>query len=224
MMQRTLKALAALLAYPQQPLIDTMPEISGEVGRSDSLSTAVRAGLTRLGTLLYGGDLIDAQERYVALFDRTRSLSLHLFEHVHGDSRERGPAMVDLLSVYSHHGLEIADNELPDYLPLYLEYASTLDAEAARAALDDVAQILRPIRDRLVKRHSPYAPVFDAILILAGAWVPAGEGAGDPEEDDPAALDRAWEEAAVMFGPDAAPDRNQGCGRAETILARMNVQ
>jgi nitrate reductase delta subunit len=132
--------------------------------------------------------------------------------------------MVDLLSIYRAQGLEIADNELPDYLPLYLEYASMLDDDAATAAINDVAPILAPVRDRLAKRQSLYAPVFDALLALAGAEIARGSGAGDPDEDDPAALDRAWEEAAVVFGPDAAPGKEQGCGRAEAILARMNAQ
>ena len=222
-MQRTLKALSALLAYPRQDVVDAMPEIVGEAGGDERLPASVRSGLLHLCTLLYADDLLDAQERYVGLFDRTRSLSLHLFEHVHGDSRERGPAMVDLLSVYRGHGLHVADNELPDYLPLYVEYASTLDDAAAKAALQDVAPILAPIRDRLAKRESIYAPVLDALLSLSGAEIPRGAGAGDPEDDDPAALDRAWEEAAVVFGPEAAPVKDQGCFRAATILARMNA-
>ena len=223
-MQRTLKALAALLAYPEQELIAAIPEIITELGGQQQLGTGLRSALLRLCTALHQDDLIDSQERYVAQFDRTRSLSLHLFEHVHGDSRERGPAMVDLLSIYRAQGLEIADNELPDYLPLYVEYASLLGAEAAKAALHDVAPILAPVRDRLVKRQSIYAPVFDALLALAGAEIARGSGAGDPDEDDPEALDRAWEEAAVVFGPEAAPGKDQGCGRAATILARMNAQ
>ncbi len=223
-MRRSLKALAALIAYPEAPLVRAMPEIMGELAAEKRLPEGVRVQLVRLCTMLGRDDLIDLQERYVALFDRTRSLSLHLFEHVHGDSRDRGPAMVDLLSIYRKQGLEIADNELPDYLPVYIEYAATLGDGAAVSALGDIAAILAPVRDRLARRESPYAPVFDALLALAGAEIARGPGAGDPDEDDPEAMDRAWEEAAVVFGPDAAPGKDQGCRRAEDILARMNAQ
>ncbi|MCC7048995.1 MAG: nitrate reductase molybdenum cofactor assembly chaperone [Alphaproteobacteria bacterium] len=224
-MRRSLKALAALLAYPERPLIDALPEIEDAVRLDRDLPVPVRGSLAGLIADLYGNDLIDAQERYVALFDRSRSLSLHLFEHVHGDSRERGPAMVDLLKLYNSHGLDIAEGELPDYLPTYLEYAAQLDRPAGVAALADVAHILAPIRDRLKKHQSPYAAVFDAALAMSGAAVVPYAADGDAEavDDDFAALDRAWEEAAVTFGPENEPGKSGDCGRAQDILRRMNA-
>ncbi|MGQ0676297.1 MAG: nitrate reductase molybdenum cofactor assembly chaperone [Rhodospirillales bacterium] len=223
-MRASLKALAALLSYPEAELAAAMPEIIDALNAEPDLAPAIRARLSALGAMLDNGDLIGAQERYVALFDRTRSLSLHLFEHVHGDSRERGPAMVDLLGIYQKHGLKIANNELPDYLPLYLEYASLLDAAAGAAAIRDVAHILAAVRDRLTRRHSSYAAVFDAVLALSGAAIaPEAEPVKDEDADDPAAMDRAWEDAAVVFGPDSDPAKARGCDRAATMLRRMGA-
>lgn len=223
-MRASLKALAALLAYPEAATVKALPEIGLALTDEIDLTPDLHSRLMALIAVLHREDLIDSQERYVALFDRTRSLSLHLFEHVHGDSRKRGPAMVDLMGIYHKHGLMIADNELPDYLPLYLEYASMLDAKEGAAAIRDVVHILAAIRDRLVRRHSPYAAVLDAALALSdAAIVPVAEPVKDEEADDPAAMDRAWEEAAVMFGPDSDPAKSQGCDRAASILRRMGA-
>lgn len=95
---KTLRALAALLSYPSADLIAAADEIREAIDGDGILPLAVRTELHRLIDDLAGGDLYDLQERYGLLFDRTRSLSLHLFEHVHGESRDRGQAMVDLLS------------------------------------------------------------------------------------------------------------------------------
>jgi len=223
-MRRSLKALAALLAYPEPPLIEALGEIEDAVRLDRDLPAHVRGRLAGLIADLHRSEPIDAQERYVALFDRSRSLSLHLFEHVHGDSRERGPAMVDLLKLYNSHGLDVAASELPDYLPIYFEYASQLDQQAGVAALADVAHILAPIRDRLAKRESPYAAVFDAALAMSGATIaPLASDGVEAADDDLAALDRAWEEAAVTFGPENTPEKAADCGRAQDILRRMNA-
>jgi nitrate reductase delta subunit len=223
-MRKSLKALAALLSYPEAPLIEALGEVEDAVRLDRDLPVHVRGRLASLIADLHRSDLIEAQERYVALFDRSRSLSLHLFEHVHGDSRERGPAMVDLLKLYNSHGLDVAGSELPDYLPIYLEYASLLDPAAGAAALADVAHILGPVRDRLARRESPYAAVFDAALAISCATIaPLPSDDTEAADDDLAALDRAWEEAAVTFGPENAPENAGDCGRAQDILRRMNA-
>jgi nitrate reductase delta subunit len=221
--RKSLKALAALLAYPEAELVAALPEIDAALAGDRALPADVLARLGAFTGELAGGDLIDLQERYVSLFDRMRSLSLHLFEHVHGDSRERGPAMVDLIGIYRKHGLAIADNELPDYLPLYLEYASLLDDRAGAAAIADVAHILAPVRDRLAQRKSPYAGVFDGLLALSGAAATAVADAAQADEDDPAAMDRAWEDAAVIFGPASDPAQTATCDRAAAMLQRLNA-
>ena len=121
------------------------------------MTAAGKAALGRLADDIGGRDAYDAQERYVLLFDRTRSLSLHLFEHVHGESRDRGQAMVDLMAMYEEDGFEIDTKELPDYLPMFLEYLSMKPRAEAVQLLDETAHILAALRERLKKRQSVYA-------------------------------------------------------------------
>ena len=149
------------------------------------------------------------------MFDRSRSLSLHLFEHVHGESRDRGQAMVDLGEHYAANGFTIRANELPDFLPLFLEFLSAVPAEEARALLGETLPILKALEDRLAKRSSPYASVFRALRAVARgkidpARLAALEAEPDPSPDDFDALDADWEEAEVRFGPGTAED---ACGR-----------
>ena len=171
-------------------------------------------------------DLLEAQSRYVDLFDRTRSLSLHLFEHVHGKSRDRGQAMVSLLERYQQAGLDVAAHELPDYIPLFLEFLSTLDAAEARAHLAEPAHILAALGERLRRRHSDYAVILEALVALSKV-APSPDVLAElrlekiEDPGDLVALDKAWEEAEVRFGPgDAASD---GCPRVSDILQRMDV-
>jgi nitrate reductase molybdenum cofactor assembly chaperone NarJ/NarW len=216
------RVLARLLTYPDAALIEALPAIGAALQDDHrALPPDLRLALGCLIDGLAQGDLLDHQERYGALFDRVRSLSLHLFEHVHGDSRARGSAMLDLIELYRRHGLEPSANELPDYLPLYLEFLSTLEPAIARGLLGETAHILAALHGRLAKRASPYAAIFQALLHLAAA---APEVRVDePEEDESfAALDRAWEEAAVMFGPDARPTADgAACPKAARMLERM---
>src|SRR5262249_6690515 len=165
-----------------------------------------RARLDRILEEMATRDLYDLQERYVLLFDRTRSLSLHLFEHVHGESRDRGQAMVDLMALYERHGLAIRTGELPDHLPLFLEFLSEVPEAEARGLSAETTHIIEAIRQRLKKREVPYSSVFSCVLVLAqtrpqNAIVEALLGGGDDNPDDLAALDAAWEEEEVMFGP-----------------------
>ncbi|MEI8274986.1 MAG: nitrate reductase molybdenum cofactor assembly chaperone, partial [Hyphomicrobiales bacterium] len=130
-MAKTFKVLSALLAYPSVELQQATADLRTVVETEALVPAAIRRQLDVLLADLAEGDIYDLQERYVLLFDRTRSLSLHLFEHVHGESRDRGQAMVDLLAMYEDKGLAAVKNELPDYLPLFLEFLATLpQAEA----------------------------------------------------------------------------------------------
>ena len=176
---------------------------------------AERAALQSLLDDLSGGDLYDAQERFLLLFDRTRSLSLHLFEHVHGESRDRGQAMVDLLRLYEEGGFTPTEKELPDFLPLFLEYASTRSPAEAIELIGQPGHVLAALRERLARRRSPYEAVFAALVALARVKPDADILARllaepDPEPDDLEALDKAWEEEEVLFGPGAASD---ACGK-----------
>ena len=210
-MEKTFKALSALLSYPDEDLQNAAPELRKVIGEEALLPPDSRRLLDALIEEIASGDLYALQERYVELFDRTRSLSLHLFEHVHGESRDRGQAMIDLKSLYEQKGLCLSTAELPDYLPAFLEFLSTRPLTEARALLSQPAHVLAALAGRLHKRHSPYEAVFQALAALAAPapdapsveLVPEGP---DADPNDLAALDAQWEEEAVTFGPEAAPN------------------
>jgi len=216
-----LKALAALLTYPEAGLKASLPEIGAVLAADRRMPETNRAELANLIAEMQANDLMDAQERYVGLFDRSPSLSLHLFEHVHGDSRDRGMAMVRLVEMYREHGLEIEARELPDYLPLFLEYLSLLPEAESRPLLADAGPVLARIGQRLSRRESRYAAIFAALSAIAGADVPAAEDHGPEPAEDLAALDRAWEEAAVTFGPESMAESRSSCDRVAAMVARM---
>ena len=140
---------------------------------------------------------MDAEAGYVDLFDRGRGTALHLFEHVHGDSRDRGPAMVDLVKTYEQAGLLLDPAELPDHLTVLLEFASTQPTQEARAFIGEFAHILQSIAAALVRRQSDYAAVLSAVLDLAGQPVMADTSVSLPA-DEP--LDASWEEPAAFGG------------------------
>jgi nitrate reductase delta subunit len=208
-MSRTLKALSALLTYPTVELQEAAPEIGLILAEDEFLPKGVWRQLSVLTTELATGDLYDLQERYVLLFDRTRSLSLHLFEHVHGESRDRGQAMIDLKALYENGGLQIDAAELPDFVPLFLEFLATQPRGEAYELLAQPAHIFAALAERLRKRGSPYEAVFRALTVLAAAKPKADAVSAllaepDPEADDFAALDAAWEDEQVTFGPNAS--------------------
>jgi nitrate reductase delta subunit len=162
-----LRALGALLTYPRAELLAALPEIHGVLASSPLLDAVRRQQLQRLIAELSEGDPLDLEQHYVSLFDTGRATCLWLFEHVHGESRDRGQAMVDLKGIYERAGFHLAANELPDYLPAVLEYLSYRELTEARDMLGDCAHILRKIGERLASRGSPYAAVFDALLVIA---------------------------------------------------------
>lgn len=216
------KVLSALLSYPTAELQGAAADIAQCITVKRQLPRRVRRELVTLAFELRSGDLLDIQARYVDLFDRSRSLSLHLFEHVHGESRDRGQAMVDLRDRYLAAGLNMAANELPDYLPLFLEFLSVLSAEEAQETLAETAHVLRALAERLTARNAPYAAIFAALETLSHAVPDEGmlqelRAAGSEDPDDLVALDRVWEEAEVRFGPG---DANDGCPRAKPIIRK----
>jgi nitrate reductase delta subunit len=222
-MDRTLKALSLVLSYPTAELQDAMPEIGAVLAADPRIAPDTRAVLQDLTDDLAQGDLYDLQERYVMLFDRSRTLSLNLFEHVHGESRERGGAMVDLIETYRAGGFEPVTTELPDHLPVLLEFLATRPTREAQETLADAAHILDVLSSRLERRESGYAAAFAALSGLAGDSADAETVAGmlaQPEDDptDLAALDAVWEETEVTFGPDP----NAGCPQVRDILSQMD--
>jgi nitrate reductase delta subunit len=220
----TFRALSALLQYPGEELAEGAAELRHVLSREALVEPGLRGALDALIDELATGDLYDLQERYGLLFDRTRSLALHLFEHVHGESRDRGQAMVDLRSLYEKAGLEIAASELPDYLPLFLEFLSTQPLSEARALLAQTVHILEAIAERLAKRGTPYEAVFRTLVALSAAPPAAVEvakllEAPDPDPTDLEALDAAWEDEEVRFGP-GAQSAVGSCGQ-DGLIARM---
>ena len=194
----TFRVLAALLAYPETELIASLDEAAAIIESEGLLPPRQRAPLLALIERLRAEDLLDSQERYVALFDRRRSLSLHLYEHVHGESRDRGQAMVRLAQLYRFHGLEIAARELPDYLPLFVEFLSILPIAPARRLLAEPLPIVAAIGSKLHAAGSPYAAIFDALQAIAGG-TPAEVIEIPADNADLEALDREWEEEEVSF-------------------------
>lgn len=214
---KTFRALSALLAYPTEELTMATSEIAAVIAAERLVSQEAIEQLRPLLADLATMDLYDLQESYVELFDKTRRHSLHLFEHIHGESRDRGQAMVDLVEHYQRGGLLISANELPDFIPLFLEFLSARPLDEARGLLKETAHILALLQERLAKRNGGYAAVFSAILSIAGeVGVTGATVETDDEHDDLAAIDAAWEETAVTFGPGNATD---GCS-----VDRLKIQ
>lgn len=200
-----LKVISLLLDYPTEQLLEGRAELALAVDASREISPAQRGALHELLALICDNDLMDGQEHYGALFGRGRSLSLLLFEHVHGESRDRGQAMVDMMAQYEEAGFAIGIKELPDYIPLYLEFLSTREDLEAREGLADVSHLLALLATRLDERESAYAGCFRALLQIAGvepqeAMAEVREQvAAEVRDDSLEALDKIWEEEAVDF-------------------------
>ena len=177
-------------------------------------------------------DPLDAQERWLLLFDRGRAMSLLLFEHIHGESRDRGQAMVDLIEAYRKNGYELSAKELPDYLPLLLEYLSLRPQEEARDWLHHVSHIIGLLAARAGERESPYALLLELLVEYAEGKLDLGSlrqrASEEPRDDTPEVMDKLWEEEAIRFGAEAPgedcapPTRSPG--RATPSAATRQVQ
>ena len=208
-----LRVISRLLEYPDAALWQHQRELSDALIEGDALNEQQAIELNHFISGLCRQDLLDAQANYSELFDRGRATSLLLFEHVHGESRDRGQAMVNLMNQYQQAGMEIDSRELPDHLPLYLEYLSQCNEAEARQGLQDVAPILGLLAARLKQRDSDYAALFDALLGLSESDVVvervSQQIAGEVRDDTPQALDAVWEEEQVKFVAEA------GCRESE---------
>ena len=199
-MGRSLRVLAALLAYPDAQLRDDLAEMSTLLHAERALSAPRRAELDALMEAIRSAEPLRNEADYVELFDRGRATSLHLFEHVHGDSRERGPAMIDLGLTYEKAGLSLKEGELPDYLPAVLEFVSTQPPREAKAFLGEMSHIFNAILSALQHQQSAYASVLAALLELAGeAARPVARVVEEP-------LDESWAEPVVF---DACSSKGQ---------------
>ena len=212
----TLRVLARLLQYPDSESREHLAPMRAALHGARMVGRQPLARLDELIDGLLAQSAIDAEEDYVQLFDCGRATSLHLFEHVHGDSRDRGPAMIDLAKTYEAAGLFLAEGELPDYLPVVLEYASTQPPVQARALLSEVAHILNAIFNALEKRESCYASVLGALLEMAGETARAV--AITPDEP----LDMAWAEPAAFDGCSTQGQAKPGDPQPVRIVRRTN--
>jgi len=223
-MARTYRALALLLTYPTPDLQALAPEALALIEAEALVPKTIRQALRRLVDEITAGDIYDLQEAYTELFDRTRSLSLNLYEHVHGESRDRGEAMVALAELYRSHDLHLSANELPDFLPVFLEFLSTLPEAQAASLLGEATHVLDAMGERLKSRGSAYRAIFGALGKLAAQAADPGALAAllsEPDEDpnDLEAIDKAWAETAVTFGPS-----DVGCPKASALVDAMMAE
>ncbi len=203
-MSLTLRVLARLLAYPDDALREHFDELRQALRREAALTPTRLAEVEALVDSLAMQSAIDAEADYVQLFDSGRRTSLHLFEHVHGDSRDRGPAMIDLAQTFEAAGLYLAEGEMPDHLPVVLEFASTQPPREARALLAEMAHIFNIVFSALEKRRSRYASVLGALIELAG------ERCAPVNVPDEAPIDETWSEPAAFDGCSSAGQSRPG--------------
>jgi nitrate reductase delta subunit len=225
---KRLAILSTLLRYPDEALRADLPDVMdaiADAGFSDRDRRALERLVRRLGT----GDPLDRQEEFVRLFDRGRSTSLHLFEHVHGDTRNRGPAMVELVALYDANGFAMTGHELPDYLPLVLEFCAVAPAETTTNLLAQAGPLLQQIHAKLMSRGLPssrgYAAVLAAVLSeakLAPTTLPT-EANDQADEDDLAAIDAAYEDQPVVFGPESDPDKEGARAKVAAMIQRLRT-
>ena len=214
----TLRALSQLLSYPDAAQRAQLPQLMPVLKEEDALSAARQAELQTLVTHLQRLDSLDAESRYVETFDRGRATCLHLFEHVHGDSRDRGPAMIDLTKTYEQSGLFLSPDELPDHLWVVLEFASTQPPEVAKSFLGEMAHILNAIFSALLKRESPYAVVLAAVLELAGHKAQAVQIVADEP------LDKSWSEPEAFDGCSTRGQARPGEAQPIHIVRKTSTQ
>ncbi len=199
----TLKVLSLLLSYPEAEMLEALDEMAGIIEQENLLPQAPEKAVLALINSYRGKDLLDLQADYVALFDRGRFLSLHIFEHVHGESRDRGQAMVNLLQMYETQGFEMTAHELPDYIPLFLEFLSQQTQSEAVRLLHDAMPVLSLLGARLTERGSDFCAVFDALSAFAGAPEALAEirqqAASEGDDETLINMDAIWEEEAVSF-------------------------
>ena len=202
---KTYKILGLLLTYPEGTVYSVSDELLETINAEAMLPRRNIKQIEKFLSMQKSVDLLECQEDYVKTFDQGRAHCLHLFEHIHGESRERGQAMVDLTEAYAARGLHINNNELPDYLPLFLEYLSHCSASESADLLGEAIDVISTIGAKLKRCESPYAAIFSAIEALSAVKpdkVKVAEAiensCKDPETLEE--LDEQWQEAAAFSG------------------------
>jgi nitrate reductase delta subunit len=200
----TFKAIGVLLDYPSAEMLASLGEIEAALNGERALDENRLVGVRAFIRQMEKGELLDLQERWINLFDRSKRLALYFYEHSHGESRDRGQAMVNLAMTYRMNGFELAAAEMPDYLPLFLEFLSIVPEVHARRYLGDAVEILEALRIRLEERESIYAALLSALVSLVRRDVDEDEVAailaGEPEDPkDLDELDAQWAEEPIDF-------------------------
>lgn len=181
-MLKTYKIISLLLDYPSQEMMDALPQVKEEVAKEGLLSAALRQELDRFLRASASLSLQAWQMLYVEQFDCSKTVNLYLFDHLYGNSRERGQAMVDLKEMYLRSGLSIISGELPDYLPLFLEYLSIgVSKEKASELLQAVRPILQKI-ERILRENDNFYVYLFTILVSLSEDISEGESEGISEE------------------------------------------
>jgi len=223
---RLLKLIGVLMDYPQDELWQHREELIAAAD-NPQLSKQRQAELNEFVRILLDTDPFTAQDAWLSTFERGRAMSLLLFEHIHGESRDRGQAMVDLIDAYRNHGFELAAKELPDYLPLLLEYLSHRPPDEARDWLAHIKHIVAMLAARAGERGSPYTILFEILVELAASSLDVSvlrqRASEEPRDDTAEVMDRLWEEEAVRFGAEARADDCSPAGHspARTIGPRQ---
>lgn len=199
-MLKTYKILSLLLSYPNEELQHFLQEAESELKNEALLSPEGLEGISSFMHHFSKMDLTDWQAEYVQLFDYSRSASLHLFEHVKGDSKDRGQAMVDMLEFYRENGLQLSSNELPDYIPVFLEFLSIQERTKAAELLAEPIHIIQRIYLALKEKDNMYQYVLSALVSLSAKQPDEKVTKLVIQNEKPLDLDAEYEEEPVEFG------------------------
>jgi len=228
-----LKVISRLLDYPSAELFSAADELIHVVRDEKNMSEQNKTVLIEFIIKLTARDLYDAQESYDLLFDRGRALSLLLFEHVHGESRDRGQAMVNLMNIYKSKGFEVDSSQLPDYIPLYLEFLSEQDDNFAEEWLGDICHLMTMLSERLIDRECYYSILFDSLIELSNVEVNRQEVAAavkkEERDDTIEAIDKEWEDKEIKFDEpiqtsDQCPSASSGIHKTSNSLDPNKIQ
>lgn len=199
-MIKTYKVLSLLLSYPNEELQKFLPHVEKELREESLLQKDTISGLAEFCARQGQLDLTRWQEEYVQLFDYSRSVSLHIFEHIKGESRDRGQAMVNLMEFYKENGMYLTTKELPDYIPAFLEFLSTLPPAKASELLGETVHVMDRISEALIESENIYNTIFQAIISLSAKKPDKTITQEMIKNEKPLDLDAEYEEEPVTFG------------------------
>lgn len=182
------KALSVLLSYPQEAWVSQIGHIAQKLNENPQAQALAAPLISHLSS----NDLITLQENYVLTFDRNPAHALHMFEHIHGEEKTRGQALIDLQNEYQRFGFMHHAQELPDYLPLFLEFLALIPTHDAHKLLDEAIHVIAHIGNKLKSIGSPYSGLFDLLQKLS--TVKAQKLSEAPVH--------TMDEALVTFSPD----------------------